>query len=124
MEFVVHGRKLEFPMEVHESIILNDRIIVLLWAYNVIRELPNEDPCRNVWCYDFDGNVLWKIQRSYFPDKDDPENKKKWKDLDEPYSGISASPEENTILAHARRKFILNPNDGTVQIMPFRSHWD
>jgi hypothetical protein len=66
----INGRMFHFPIQVYTKVELSDRIIVG-FSYGQLKSLLPEgaEYWRAVCCYDFDGNLLWRVQPAYYIDR-------------------------------------------------------
>lgn len=60
----LNGTKVYLPLLAYVYIIYDDRIIVYHAIEDIEEKFPVENSGRNIWCYDYKGNVLWKIEES------------------------------------------------------------
>ncbi|MFC1672735.1 hypothetical protein ACFL12_01160 [Pseudomonadota bacterium] len=104
-------RYVALQYDVSSVVVLPGRIIAAL-DWSVLKECePNEDWCRNVWCFDYDGKVLWKIQRPIFRDPDNPD--KLIDNIDDPYTSVFVS-DDGEIGAAGRNRFVIDSETGEI----------
>lgn len=48
---------------------MNDRVIVSYSWSELKKHLSDFDSNTTVWCYDFEGNILWYIEKLYYIDE-------------------------------------------------------
>ena len=132
-EFKVNGKKIKLPCYAQTGVILEDKIITNHGWKAFIQLYPEISKKRCVWCYDYDGNVLWIVEKPYFYgcrwyeeegkmprcETFGPE-KGKYKELDMCIQSLFYSEEKGKIYvsgllgSNSHAGWELNPEDGTI----------
>jgi hypothetical protein len=119
-EFGVHGRMMHFPCKVYDKVELNDRVIVG-FEYDELKSLLPEgsDYWCTVCCYDFDGNLLWRVQPAYYID---PDTKQKviCKSIDGAIQTVRYWPSENKLVVYGRMGYEVDPETGELGEIVYR----
>ena len=69
-EFAVNKRIMRFPCDVYSKIELKNKIIVGLDIDQLVELSIDFAYWRGVFCYDFEGNILWQVESPYYIDPD------------------------------------------------------
>jgi hypothetical protein len=109
-DFTVNGKVMKFPLIVYSAVVLADRIIVAFSGDQLSKVFPNFDYQRAIWCYDLNGNILWKVEKPYYIDKNTGEKVS----YDQPIDVVGYNDETGKVLALSRRGYELDPYTGEL----------
>lgn len=104
---------LVFPFKAYEAVLMDDKIIVEFSWSQLYEKDPKSEYWRGVWCYDFDGNVLWKVAPPYYIDR---ESGKKviCENGEGAIDRVSYWEAENKIVVYGRMGYEVDPNTGEL----------
>ncbi len=126
------SKSVPLKLRTDEYIILPDRVIVYHYSSDIQKTFPEENPGRNIWCYDLKGNLLWRIEESprYFDwvkrgvNTDNRvmssiiNGKVMYSGFDnrrDPYTGLVYNEKEDKIYTFVQgRRYDLDPETGKV----------
>ena len=108
--FKVKNKNMKFPFKVYEAVIMIDRIIVSYNWSELKEKLKDFDSDRAVWCYDFEGNILWYVEKPYYIDKGSNHRTI----YDQPVDTVGADPKTEKLYAYSRRGYELDPYTGRL----------
>jgi hypothetical protein len=116
-EFSINGKLFRFPCNVFSYVVL-DRIYVGL-SENGMESLGIPEPWRTVCCYDFNGNLLWRVENGYYID---PDTKKKvvCTDREGGISGVGYRESENMVIVFGRMGYEVDPETGELGEIVYR----
>lgn len=104
-------------------VILGESIIVCVNSSIMQKLYPDENSHRNIWRYDLNGNVIWKVEAPYLLDKDDPQNSDKFDyENARPFTSVAIKP-DGRLFGHAYYNYFINPNDGSISPPQGPGNW-
>jgi hypothetical protein len=111
----VKDKLIKLPTETYNYVVYDDKLIVYICSSDIQKDYPNENPGRNIWCYDLDGNVIWKIEKSpYYLERVRRKEPNILKSAHY-YGGIYYDPHTDEIRAFADSGYyIVDPKNGKV----------
>ena len=120
-DFLVNGRMMKFPEKIWSMIELKDKVIVGFGNEDLENKYPKIEYWRQVFAYDFGGNVLWQVENPWYIDREtgkrieydnnDPKNKIWGGDC---VDGILYNPELKMIVAWGRVGYQLDTSTGKL----------
>lgn len=109
----INGREIEFDVPVIDTIVLEDRVLVLLDSYYYSDNDP--DAGRNVFAYDANGEFLWRIQDSGFTSVS---NRDHVTEVPQGYTGIALENDGRiTVNQPIGCEFDVDPETGEISNM-------
>lgn len=119
----VNGKMVYFPLHAHEGILMNDRIIVTFDYDDIKEKFPELEYSRAVWCYNFEGDLLWRVAPPYYIDSDTGE-KVIWKNEEREYivaiNGVKYWEEEDIIVVYGFVGYEVDPLTGKLGDIVYR----
>lgn len=82
----IYGKVVKLPMKIRNYVIFDDLVIALLYYSDLLDLYPQENPKQNIWCYNSEGELLWKIEPN-------PQTR-------EPCTGVEYVEDEDRVIAH------------------------
>ena len=65
-EVIINQKQIILKYKVHSLKIIEDKIFVVVFISNKEEKEAPKDDLNNVFCYDYDGNLLWQINTPKF----------------------------------------------------------
>ena len=106
----IDEKEIKFPSKILSILIIKENILVTFGGGSISEDILNShdllfNDCvehnHNVWCFDFEGNLLWKIPSAYTEEQHRENITKEGLPLPVAYQGVYQDPDdENNIIAY------------------------
>ena len=114
-----NGKKIKFPYKVYDVVLYDDKIIVS-FSFNDLKEAePDSQFWRAVWCFNLNGEVLWKVESPYYVDPATGE-KVTCEDGEGTIQGVLYRKDLNKLVVFGRMGYEVDPETGKLGEIVYR----
>ncbi len=107
--YVFGDIKILFPATAKYGALFNDNLLVSFDWIELEKKNPNLDSRQAIWCYNPNGDLVWKIEAGYFIDEFGQK-----KELQDHIDSFAYWEKEGILVAFGRMGYRLDPETGKL----------